>query len=410
MSTQPDCPLARALAQQMRAQRRELVLRWLERITARVSLDRNRIFPTEELLDHIPLLVDGIADYLEDPGEEVCADSALLEKALELGKMRHGQRFEVHEILKEYEILGNILFHFLTTVADRVDQPCTRGQMLACGHRLHRAVAVIQEVTLVEYMRLARVEVAEREERLRGFNRALSHEVRNRLGALRGAVDMLGEPFIREDEAQRERFQSMATQNLDGIDRTMTNLIELSRMAEEVRQQRNVLLPQAVFEASRQLRSFGESRNVEVRISDELPNVEVPASVVELAITNYLSNAIKYHDPRKDRRWVEIRGWTQNEPGDRNPEIVVAVSDNGLGVPLEAREHLFSRFYRGHATSSPDVEGTGLGLSIVRDAIESVGGRAWVDLDNEGETVFAFSLPSRRASDLAASQVIDRPM
>ncbi len=403
MNADPECPLAVALARHLRAEQLSLVTRWLERIVARVSIDPNRVFPTDDLLDHMPVLVEGIAAYLENPAEEVGSDAPLIEKAMHLGEMRHRQRFEVHEILKEYEILGGILFHFLAGVADGIEEPCTRGETLACGHRLYRAVAIIQEVTIAQYMRLARLEVAEREERLRGFNRALSHEVRNRLGALRGAVSMLEEDFVLRDEAKRRTFQSMATQNLEGIERTMTNLIELSRVGEEVRQHRNVLLPQAVFEAARQLRQFGQNRGVEVQIAQDLPGIEVPASVVELALTNYLSNAIKYHDPGKDRRWVQIRGWEQRHPETGSPEIVVTVSDNGLGVPGEARPKLFGRFFRAHAETAAQVEGTGLGLSIVKETIESIGGRAWADLDREGETVFAFSLPSRRAEDTAVA-------
>lgn len=401
MNPEPECPLAAALALHLRREGRLLVARWLERIVARVQLDPNKVFPTDDLLDHMPRLVEGIADYLECPGDEISADGTLVAKAMELGEIRHRQRFEAYEILKEYEILGGVLFNYLSNLADEIEEPCSRAETLACGHRLYRAISIIQEVTIVQYMRLARMEVAEREERLRGFNRALSHEVRNRLGALRGAVDMLSEDFVLRDEAKRRTFQSMASQNLEGIERTMTNLIELSRVGEEVRQHRNVLLPQAVFEAARQLREFSETRGVEVRIAEDLPGLEVPASVVELALTNYLSNAIKYHDPGKETRWVQVRGWEQQDPQTGSPEVVVTVSDNGLGIPGEARQRLFARFFRGHTEVATQVEGTGLGLSIVRETIESVGGRAWADLDREGETVFAFSLPSRREDDLA---------
>jgi hypothetical protein len=50
-----DCPLALVLAARLRESRAELTTRWLDRIVARVSLDPNRIFPTDELLDHVPI-------------------------------------------------------------------------------------------------------------------------------------------------------------------------------------------------------------------------------------------------------------------------------------------------------------------------------------------------------------------
>ena len=54
-----------------------------QRIAARVELHPNRIFPTDELLDHVPILMDRIADYLEDPGEEIAADAPVAGKAIE---------------------------------------------------------------------------------------------------------------------------------------------------------------------------------------------------------------------------------------------------------------------------------------------------------------------------------------
>ncbi len=49
------------------------------------------------------------------------------------------------------------------------------------------------------------------------------------------------------------------------------------------------------------------------------------------------------------------------------------------------------------------MEGTGLGLSIVRETVDTMGGRAWAEFPESGETIFAFSLPSRRAEDAAAA-------
>jgi signal transduction histidine kinase len=89
-------------------------------------------------------------------------------------------------------------------------------------------------------------------------------------------------------------------------------------------------------------------------------------------------------------------------------ELAVYVRDNGLGVPVERRRLLFDRFYRAHTDTVTGAEGTGLGLNIVRETVESLGGRAWAEFPESGETVFAFSLPSRRADD-AASAGTKRP-
>ena len=217
MPVSSDCPLAAILAQRMRDERATLVGRWLDRIAARVTLDPGQIFPTRDILDHVPLLVDGIADYLEDPAEEITADVPVIAKAMELGEMRHAQGFDAYQILKEYEILGGVLFDFLIGIVDTIDQPCTRGELLVCGHRIFRSVAVIQQYTTTHYLRRADEQVKEREERLAGFNRGVSHELKNRIGAAVGATAVLRETSVAEDPAKRERFLDIVRTNVEAM-------------------------------------------------------------------------------------------------------------------------------------------------------------------------------------------------
>jgi signal transduction histidine kinase len=400
-ATREECPLAAVVANLLRDNREVVVQHWLDRIAARVAIDANRIFPSDQLLDHVPVLIDGIADYIENPQDEISADIPVVSKAVELGRLRHEQGFEAPEILKEYEILGGVMFHYVATVVDDVPQPCTRSELLACAQRLFRAIAVIQNVTTTQFLLLAGQQIAEREQRLNGFNRALTHEIKNRIGAIRGAVDMLGESFVREDPALQQKFMKIATENTDGMERVVHNLIELSRASSNRRQQRNVQLRETALEVRRQLRDYAEARGVDVRVDENMPAVEVPSSLVEIALSNYVSNAIKYHDPSKTDRWVEIRASaTRDEAGD----LVVEVIDNGIGVKPAARTSLFQRFYR---ASEDAAEGTGLGLTIVKEAVEAVGGQAWADFDRDGVTVFGLTLPSRRSVDRGAGASSD---
>jgi signal transduction histidine kinase len=397
-----DCPLAGALASRLRSARAELTTRWLERIAARVSIGRERVFPGEELLDHIPLLIDGIADYVENPAEEVAADAPVVAKAMELGELRYAQGFDAYQLFKEYELLGGVLFSFLATTVDEIDVPCTRSELLQCAHRVFHAIAIIQQATTTHFLRKTMVQVREREQRLRGFNRTVSHELKNRLGAIQGAQRLLAEPWVGAE--QRERFIAMIGENADAMNAVLEDLISLSRLDVNARQQKNVLLPAAAQEAVRQLRQLARARDVAVRLAPDLPAVEVNAAAVELCLTNYISNAIKYSDPEKVERWVDVRSRLQrSRDASDTTELVVEVSDNGLGVPDDARRRLFDPFFRAHAESVvSDVEGTGLGLSIVRETVEMLGGRAWAESGTSGGSLFAFALPCRRGSDSSA--------
>ena len=394
-STTSDCPLAGALALRLRDAKVELTQRWLDRIAERVALDPNRIFPTDELLDHVPLLIVGIAAYLENPSAEITVDMPVVGKAMELGALRHSQGFDVYEILKEHEILGGILFSYLAVEADTMEESCAKSELLVCGQRLFRAVTIIQETTTTHFLRLAAEEVREREERIRTFNRAVSHEIKNRIGTILGASDMLHElPDM--PAADREKFVEIVRRNARSMQSAVTNILAVGRSGNDVRQQHRISLRAAIGEAMRQVRESAHSVGVDLRISADLPETEVSAAGVELCLTNYLSNAIKYADRSGADRWAEVSATTEKGPTGVG-ELVIRVRDNGLGVPPDKREHLFERFFRAHETIT-EVEGTGLGLSIVRDTAQSLGGRAWAEYPEVG-SVFAFSLPDRRTRE-----------
>ena len=401
-----NCTLAKAVAERMRSSSEDLTRRWLDRISARVKLDPNRIFPTDALLDHVPLLILGIADYIENPEKVILSEVPVVAKAMELGELRFSQGFDEYEVLKEYEIFGGILFSFLSRVVDSIEEPCSRGELLACAHRLYLAVALIQQATLTHYLSLVKERLNEREQRLRGFNRALSHELRNLIGTIAGAAEIL-ELGTFSPEQQR-RMTSMIIRNSTNMKVTLENLVELSRLDEDVRQSRHIALPNAAAEVARQLRESARAHGVEIRLPADLPTIYVSAAAFELCLSNLLANAIKYSDPAKDKRWVEVRAYVTTPDDGAQAETVVEVHDNGLGVPEAKRADLFKRFFRAHEESNRQIDGTGLGLSIVRETVTSLGGKAWADFREDGTTFF-FTMPNRRLEDDTAHESASVP-
>jgi signal transduction histidine kinase len=401
-SSAEPCRLASDLAGELRRARSDVVERWLERIVARVTVDAGDVFPTEKLLDHVPLLVDGIADYLEAEGADVDGHGAMEAKAMELGALRHAQGFDAYQILKEHEILSGILFAFLRDALVRAKSPkATPADVAECWQRVADATDKIRQATITHFLRMAGEEVRLREERLRRFNRMVSHELKNRVGAMRNAASLLTETWVAPEQAAQ--FLRIIARNGEDLQRVLQNLEALSHLDRDTRQKHNVLLPQAAAEVVRQLRDAASLAQVEVRLDeDALPEVEVDAAAVELCLANYVSNAIKYADPAKGARWAEISAELVPTSPDHDGELIIRVKDNGLGVPADARPKLFEQFFRAH-TATVSAEGTGLGLNIVQETMESLGGRAWAEFPDEGGSVFAISLPSRRAEDAEAA-------
>jgi len=351
--------LASTLSDSLRSAKQELVTRWLDRISARVAISTKRVFPTHELLNHVPLLIEGIAGYLKRPERDIDGRAPVVAKAMELGALRHAQGFDAYELLKEYEMLGEIIFDFLTSTAEQIRDNFPRRDFLACWQRVFQAIA------------------------------------------LANACSMLGESWT--DEAERKEFDAIIAKNAESLKRVLANLESLSRTQTDARHCRHVLLPEAANEAIRELEAAAKAKGVDVRIADDLPRIEVDAATVELCLMNYLSNGIKYSDSSKGERWVTVEAAVEGPNTERDREIVIRVADNGIGVPADKREQLFEEYYRAHADTVTGADGSGLGLSIVRETVESIGGRAWAEFPEGEGSVFAFSLPSRRRDDVEAT-------
>jgi len=394
--------LAAILSDRLRTAKQELVTQWLNRITARVAISTKRVFPTHELLNHVPLLIEGIAGYLKRPERDIDAKAPVVAKAMELGALRHAQGFDAYEILKEYEMLGEIIFGFLADTSETVPGDYTRRDFLICWQRLAQAMELIRQATMSHFLRLSDGQVNERENRLRKFNRTVAHELKNKINAISAASMALSQEWVPPSE--RKEFEEIIAKNSRGLEKTLSSLESLSRTQADSRHCRNVLLPEAANEAVRELADAANAKGVDVRIADDLPPIEVDAAVVELALMNYVSNGIKYSDTGKQQKWVSISAAVEAPNTEHDREVVIRVADNGIGIPADRREQLFREFYRAHDETVTDAAGTGLGLSIVREAVEAIGGRAWAEFPENQGSVFAFSVPSRRREDLRRAE------
>jgi signal transduction histidine kinase len=394
--------LAASLADGLRSAKQELVTQWLDRISSRVAISTKRVFPTHELLNHVPLLIEGIAGYLKRPERDINTKAPVVAKAMELGALRHAQGFDAYEILKEYEMLGEIIFAFLATSAEQIREDFPRRDFLACWQRTSQAIELIRQATMSHFLRLSAAQINERETRLRRFNRTVAHELKNNVNAISSASTALSEAWF--DVSQRKELEGVIAKNADSLIRVLANLESLSRSQADTRQGRNVLLPEIANEAVQELKEAAKAKGVHVRIADDLPSIEVDAATVELCLMNYVSNGIKYSDSAKGERWVAIEATVQGPDTEKDREVIIRVSDNGIGVPADSREQLFKEFYRAHPDTVTGADGSGLGLSIVRETVESIGGRAWAEFPDDTGSVFVFALPARRKDDVRATE------
>jgi signal transduction histidine kinase len=385
------------IARDMRAEHTSLAARWFERLLDILPVDARNIFPSDTLLDHIPVLILEISEYLRDPTTDaIAANTAILDKARELGILRYRQQASLHQVLREYQILGGVLVTFVRERLDQMSTTPTASESLLLASRLHQAVNVLSQSTVETFVELYTRTIAEQTARLDEFTRMATHEWRQPLGALQFGVSVLRHPDLEPERARRA---------WDTMERNVKHLVELTHKLEVVARIRggadNAIIQQVSVsavaeEAARQLREMAEAKNVEIRIADELPTLTVDVGRLELTFINLLSNAIKYSDPDKDARHVEISA-AVNGSGS----VEIAVSDNGIGIPEHALTGIFRRFTRGHVERDDAllVGGIGLGLAIVEDCVRAMHGQIAVrSVEREG-TSFVLTIPATPADD-----------
>ena len=193
-------------------------------------------------------------------------------------------------------------------------------------------------------------------------------------------LERLGDQL--DDDVSRHMLRTLVERS-KGMNALLTDLLDLDRLDYGIMAPRRY--PLDLHELIRHLlaktKVLGD-RTVELEAGECRANVDQPK--VERILENLLANA-DLHTPVGTRIW--IRCWREGDAA------VIAVDDDGPGVPAELRDKIFDAFYRG--PDSVHKPGSGIGLSLVARFAEMHGGRAWVQAREGGGSSFRVLLPDR---------------
>jgi signal transduction histidine kinase len=387
---------AQAIADRLQAEHALLAARWFARLRDLVPVAPDEVFPSDNLLDHIPSLIVDISAYLRAPEDQaIAANTAVVAKARELGILRHQQRASLHQVLREYQLLGAIMLRFVEDESIRLMLTAPPAECVAVVARLHHAVAVLLQETVETFVGLYTTTITEQSERLRQFTRMATHEWRQPLAPISVAVSLLRLPGL--TEGQRQHAIDLIARNVASLSEMTSKLERVARLDGDGDNAivQEVSLTVVATEAARQLREMAEARGVAVLVADKMPAVTVDVGRLELALVNLVSNAIKYSDPAKAERFVEVSARVVEDGA-----CEVTVRDNGLGIPSDRVPSIFKRFTRAHVAGaeSESIAGVGLGLAIVDDCVHALQGRIAVESREAVGTTFRITLPDGRAS------------
>lgn len=241
---------------------------------------------------------------------------------------------------------------------------------------------------------------AEMEQMRAGFISNVSHELRTPVTVLRSYIDTLYNYGNEFDYETQKEFIGTINQEIIRLNRMVNDILDFSRLeanADMEKEQNNLstLVDECVGQVGVLLKDHNLKINIEKRA--ELPEFMFNYDAIERALTNYLSNAIKY-SPENGTITVGI------DLDKEKNQAIVTVTDEGCGISEENQKKVFNRFYRVE-NNTHTIKGTGLGLNLVKTTIEKHhNGKVFVHSQEGQGSTFGFTLPIVTMEEYAESK------
>ncbi len=219
------------------------------------------------------------------------------------------------------------------------------------------------------------------------FIASVSHELRTPMTSIQGLAEMLraGRP---SDPAKRERFLDLLVAESGRLSRLIHNVLDYGRMEMKAKhyEPRPVAAQAAAAEVVDTLGPAMAEEGVVLKLEapDEPLFVLADPDALKQAVLNLVDNAVRY-SPADKTVEVSVR--------DRVSEVEIAVRDHGIGIPAEARDRIFERFFRTAEAARLRPRGAGLGLKIVKHIVDAHGGRIVVESEVGKGSCFRLLFP-----------------
>jgi len=214
----------------------------------------------------------------------------------------------------------------------------------------------------------------------------VSHELQTPISIIKAYASTLARDDADWSQQTVKSKLQIIEEESDRLNELVNKLLRTSRLeAGDISLNKLLLdLPKEAHKVARRFAGMTEIHKLEVDFPHEFQPVLADPEKIEEALTNLIDNAIKF-SPQGGT--ITIKGETLGY------EVLVAVADEGIGIPLRDQEWIFDRFYRVEDSLVRPTQGTGLGLYICKMLIEAHGGRIWVESEPGKGSRFIFSLP-----------------
>jgi signal transduction histidine kinase len=213
----------------------------------------------------------------------------------------------------------------------------------------------------------------------------VTHELRTPLAAIKGYMEGLMDGVL---PATPDTYQQVHSE-ADRLERLVNGLQELSRVEAGAYQLKlESISPVKLIESvvSHLNRQFEEKGiHLEEKLDDDLPNVFVDKDRILQVLTNLVGNALQY---------TPAGGRVAITAARVKSEVIISVTDTGIGISPDNLPLIFNRFYRTDKSRARVSGGSGIGLTIAQALVKAHHGRIWAESAGEGKgSVFYFTLP-----------------
>lgn len=349
--------------------------REVRRSTASLETRVNELLKLETILYHIE---DGV--IILDPQEKLLLVNPAARRAFNIQEENLVGK-NVSEIISNHDLLG--------IISMGVSNPLNYNEIHFDDDRVYSVQyseipGIGTAVTLQNISYLKQIEHMKND-----FVSTVSHDLRSPLTAILGYIELLDR--VGPINEQQRDFIHRVQYSVQNVTSLINDLLELGRIEAGISGQADTVpLDRALSFALENLNFQITSKTLRLHtnVPKKVPLIYGNPVQIRQLLDNLLGNAVKYTPPGG-----EIRISLKVDGG----QLILQISDTGLGIPLTDQPHIFEKFYR--ASNVPaQVTGSGLGLAIVKSIVDAHNGRIWVDSIVGQGTTFTVVLPLQKTS------------
>ena len=228
-----------------------------------------------------------------------------------------------------------------------------------------------------------------------------SHELRAPLTSIRGYANTLVREYGHLGEATQKEFLEGIASEAERLSHLVSDLLDMTQIEEgQLRIEPRAVPPEQLCEeATRTARHPALKHTLTMEVAPGLPDVLADPHRIHQAISNFISNAVKF-SPDGSEIVVGARR--------KNDHVEIYVTDHGIGIPRGEQGQLFTRFHRAANAHSPDTPGAGLGLYVTKGIVEAHGGSVGVASDLGRGSTFSLTLPTVEGR-VRAEEMVPKP-